>query len=70
MLVNYHELIKENRKYAFTCYVRDWKKQDPNTIEIDGDIYSYRTRRGVKHSFRATKNVTALKVQGFYFEKL
>lgn len=28
------ELIEKNRKEAFEQYVKNWKHQDPNTIEI------------------------------------
>ena len=70
MAVNYGELAKKNRKEAFIRYVRDWKKQDASTVEIHGDTYSYKTKRGVVKSFRATSEVTPLKVWGFYFQAL
>ena len=68
--MDYSELIRQNRMQAFLHYVKDWKKQDVSTVKVEGDIYSYRTKRGIKHRFRATRNVTTLKVQGFYFEEL
>lgn len=67
---DYKTLIEKNRKAAFICYVRDWKKQDINTIDISDGIYSYTTKRGIKKSFRATDKVSPLKVQGFYFEAI
>lgn len=57
-------------KHAFTCYVKDWKKQDESTIRIENGIYSYTTKRGVRHSFRLSNKPTGLKVQSIYFEQI
>lgn len=64
--------IEQNRMYAFTCYVRDWKKQDPGTIERSGDIFSYRTKRGLVKRFQAVRNSSdaTVRVQGFFFKAL
>lgn len=43
--------VEKNRMHAFTCYVRDWKKQDPSIIERNGEIFSYRTKRGLVKRF-------------------
>jgi|GEM_PF-2777799 len=71
MLVNYESLTEKNRLYAFTCYVRDWKKQNPETIKRDGDVFSYRTKRGVEKRFAVANDKNySLKVQGFYFKEI
>ena len=61
-------LISENRLKAFKHYVRAWKGQDPGTVKVDGELYSYTTKRGIKKRFKATNKPTPLKVEGFYFE--
>ena len=71
MLVNYQALAEKNRMYAFICYVRDWKKQDPGTIQRNGDVFSYRTKRGTEKRFSvATEKDYSLKVQGFHFKEI
>lgn len=62
------ELIEKNRKEAFEQYVKNWKHQDPNTIEIQGNVFTYKTKRGIVKKFIATNKVTKLKVNSFYFE--
>lgn len=64
--------IEKNRLFAFKCYVRDWKKQDENTVTTDGDVFSYKTRRGIVKKFQAVSNAqnSSFKVQGFYFAEL
>ena len=66
------ELIKGNRLNAFTCYVRDWKKQDPSTVKREGDVFSYTTKRGNIKRFKSVSNVqdATFKVQGFYFREI
>ena len=58
--------IEENRLFAFTCYGRDWKKQNPDTIRRDGDVFSYTTKRGAVKRFMAVTNARAatFKAQG------
>ena len=71
MLVDYDKLTERNRMYAFACYVRDWKKQSPETIKRVGEIFSYQTKRGVEKRFSvATEKDYTLKVQGFYFREV
>lgn len=64
--------IEENRLFAFTCYVRDWKKQNPDTIRRDGDVFSYTTKRGVVKRFTTVKNArdATFKAQGFCFKEI
>ena len=63
--------IEKNRLNAFTCYVRDWKKQDPSTIEHNGDVFSYRTKRGLVKRFVPTERFSegSIRVQGFFFKE-
>ena len=73
MLADYAKLAREAMKYAFERYVGDWKKQDISTIRIDGDIYSYTTKKGIVKRFRGTNKreaVNAIHVQGLYFEPI
>ena len=67
---DYESIIKQNRLAAFKQYVGAWKKQNPDTVKVEGDIYSYRTKRGLVKRFRASDKVTSLKVNSFYFEEI
>lgn len=64
--------VEKNRMYAFTCYVRDWKKQDPSTIERNGEMFSYRTKRGLVKRFLPAERFSegSIRVQGFFFKEL
>lgn len=62
--------IIDNQKYAFRRYVTEWKKQNPDTIEYQNGVFSYKTKKGVKKSFVVSKKPTGLKVWGFYFEEI
>lgn len=68
--INYKKLADINRLKAFKHYVCAWKKQDLDTVKFDGETYSYTTRRGLVKKFKASKSVTPLKVNGFYFEEV
>lgn len=63
--------IPINKLKAFKHYVEVWKKQDVNTVTVEGDIYSYTTKRGVVKKFRNIKVTKApIKVNGFGFEPI
>ena len=63
--------IPINKLKAFKHYVEVLKKQDANTVTVEGDIYSYRTKRGIVKSFKSCKCATAvIKVNGFGFEPI
>lgn len=63
--------IPINELNAFKHYVEKWKNQNPNTVEVDGNIYSYKTKRGVIKRFRSCKHATAtIKVNSFGFEPI
>ena len=64
--------IEINRLFAFTCYVRDWKKQNPDTVKREGDVFSYTTKRGVVKRFRSVSNArdASFKAQGFWFKEI
>ena len=49
---NVKELVEENRLNAFKQYVKDWKKQNPDTVELNNGIYSYKTKRGIVKTFQ------------------
>ena len=42
--------------YAFERLVVDQKKQSPDTIEVKGELLSYRTKRGIKRTYEAFLN--------------
>lgn len=64
--------IEENRLCAFTCYVRDWKKQNPCTIKRCGTLFSYTTKSGIVKEFESVNNVrdATFRVQGFCFREI
>ena len=64
--------VEKNRMNAFTSYVRDWKKQGPSTIERNGEIFSYRTKRGLVKRFIPAERFSegSIRVQGFFFGEI
>ncbi len=65
-------LREENRMRAFQIYAKDWKKQNPDTVERKKDVFTYKTKRGLVKSFRALNGYESgikgiFKVQGFWF---
>lgn len=72
MIVNYKRLEAENRLNAFRHYVKAWKKQDPDTVEVEGDIYRYKTKRGIVKRFKSCDHfdLEAIRVEGFGFKPL
>lgn len=73
------EQIEKNRKSAFEHFV-EIKKQDKNTIIVNGNEYSFRTKRGLLkkyigfNSFKEMKKSSLFnyeshieRVNGFYF---
>lgn len=47
------KLIEENRLNAFKHFVDVIKKQNAETVEVNGDVYSYTTKRGKKKFYKA-----------------
>lgn len=66
----YDKYIKENQRKAFIHYVTAWKKQSADSVRVEDGIYSYTTKRGITHRFRASNKPTGLKVNSFYFEEI
>lgn len=74
-------LIEPNRKEAFNHFVKVIKKQSTETITVNGNEYSYTTKRGLVkrfvgfNSFAEYKKselypIKAEQVNGFYFVAL
>lgn len=55
-MIDLNKCIEEQRMKAFQTYVRDWLKQNPDTVERKGDIFSYRTKRGIVKTYKAYKD--------------
>lgn len=68
--MDYKKQIQENALASFRHYVSAWKKQNPNTVKVDGDIYEYTTKKGIIKRFRLTDKRTNLRVNGFNFEEI
>lgn len=65
------EQIPINKLKAFKHYVEVWKKQDPNTVTVENDVYTYQTKRGVKKKFKSVEASKAtIKVNGFGFKPI
>lgn len=45
--INMDAVREQNKLNAFKHFVGAIKKQNPDTVEVDGNIYSYRTKRGL-----------------------
>lgn len=50
MLASLDKLIEENKRLAFEHLV-EIKKQDKSTVIVDGDKYSYKTKRGLVKTY-------------------
>ena len=58
-------LIEKNKKDAF-IHLTKMKKQNVNTIEIQNDIFSYTTKRGITKHFVCFISFTQYKKSKFY----
>lgn len=47
------ERIEKNRRDAFTHFVEVIKKQNKDTITVNGDIFSYNTKRGIVKKYKS-----------------
>lgn len=74
----FYNFIEENRKKSFEHFVEAWKKQNKDTVSVNGNEYSYTTKRGIVKKYIAFNNFDeykkselyknkAEKVNGFYF---
>ena len=72
------EQIPVNRRKAFEHFVECWKKQDKSTVTVNGNVYTYKTKRGITkkyigfNSFKEYEKSElytkkAEHVEGFYF---
>ena len=68
--MDYEKLIQENILESFKHYVSEWKKQNADTVKVNGDVYEHTTKRGVTKRFRYTNKRTGLRVNGFNFEEI
>lgn len=63
------EQIRKNRYNAFVHLV-EMKKQNPETIEVNGDDYSYKTKRGILKNYRFFKTFEAYRKSEYYENRL
>lgn len=79
--IGIRSLIEPNRQEAFKHFVEAIKKQNPETITINGNEYSYTTKRGLIKRFIGFNSFAEYKkselypnkveqVNGFYFVAL
>lgn len=66
----YEELREKNRLDAFKHYVTAWKKQNATTIEVHGDFYCYKTKKGIIKKFWAVSKFSDYKNSEFYNNEL
>lgn len=73
--------IDKNKKLAFEHFVEAWKKQNKDTVVVNGNEYSYTTKKGLVkkyigfNSFKEYKKSElypekAEKVEGFIFVEI
>ncbi len=62
------EQIDKNRKAAFEHLV-ERKGQNKNTISVEGEYYSYRTKRGLIKTYVAFNSFNEYKRSDFYPEQ-
>lgn len=60
-------LIEKNRKEAFEHLV-EIKKQDKNTVVVEGNIYSFKTKRGITKRYIAFVSWDEYKKSGLIYK--
>ena len=63
------EQSRKNRYNAFVHLV-EMKRRNPETIEVDGDEYSYKTKRGLLKKYKVFKSFKAYTNSEYYDNKL
>lgn len=63
------ELIEKNKKNAFEYFVEVRKQQDKNTIVVEGNIYSFITKRGNVKKYIGYDSYRAYRKSEFYPQK-
>ena len=75
----YADRIEKNRIDAFKHFVEVIKKQNPDKVIIEGDIFSYSTKRGLKKTYKAWRSLEECmantndrieRVNGFVFTEI
>lgn len=64
------ERIEKNRRDAFTHFVEVIKKQNKDTITVNGDIFSYITKRGIVKKYKAFKSFDEYKKSDIYENRM
>lgn len=64
----YEELRLKNRENAFRYYVQRIK-QDPDTVIIEGDNYSFVTKKGIVRRYRAFFSFKEYAKSEYYLSK-
>lgn len=58
--------IEANKLAAFKHFVKCWKKQDENTVVVNGDEYSYTMKGGVVKKYVGFNSFNEYKNSEFY----
>ena len=66
----YKKMIEDNKRHAFEHFVSVIKKQNPVTIEIEEDIFSYTTKKGVTKRYKYFNNIKDAIKSGYKIERV
>lgn len=58
--------IEANKLAAFKHFVKCWKKQDENTVVVNGDEFSYTNKGGVVKKYVGFNSFNEYKKSEFY----
>lgn len=64
------ERIEKNRRDAFTHFVEVIKKQNKDTITVNGNTFSYITKRGIVKKYKAFKSFDEYKKSTVYKNRM
>ena len=64
-MMQFEFLAERNRMAAFE-HLAEIKKQDKNTVAVDGNIYSYKTKRGLVKKYISFKSWNEYKESGLW----
>lgn len=65
-MFSFSDRIETNKIAAFKHFVKCWKKQDENTVVVNGNEYSYTMRGGVVKKYVGFNSFNAYKNSEFY----
>lgn len=65
-MFSFSDQIEKNKLAAFKHFVKCWKKQDENTVVVNGNEFSYTTKGGLVKKYAGFNSFNEYKNSEFY----